>query len=136
VDLLFSAPGGGGVGGATPADPRIPPPPAEQAFWAASASGPGEQSIEWSVTGGSWTFVVMRADAARGVVADASATTRVPFLDWAAGKVTTEVIVGGLVLVGVGVLLLVLGLRGRRTRPPQGPTEAPLDPPVDPVGRF
>ena len=136
VDLLFSAPGGGGVTAATPSDPRIPAPPAEQACWAASAAGPGEQSIEWSVTGGRWTFVVMRADAARGVVADASASPRVPFLDWAASKVTTEVIVGGLVLAGIGVLLLVLGLRGRRRTPPQGPTEAPLDPPVNPVGKF
>jgi hypothetical protein len=136
ADLLFSAPGGGGVSAAAPPDPRIPAPPAEQAFWAASSAGRGEQSIEWGVEGGAWTFVVMRADGARGVVADVSASTEVAFLDWAASRVTTEVIVGGLLLVVVGVLLLVLGLRGRRRGPPPGPTEAPLDPPVNPVGKF
>ena len=136
VDLLFSAPGGGGVPGFTSTDPRIPGPPAAQAIWAESSAGAGEQSIEWSVRGGQWTFVVMRADGRRGVVADVSATTRVPFLDWAAGKSTNAVILGGGVLILVGLVLVVLGLRGRGRSRPRGPTEFPGDAPPNPVGKF
>lgn len=134
-DLVFSAPRGGGIGSAAPDDPRIPAPPSEQGLWSASASGTGEQSLEWDVRGGDWSFVVMRASGQRGVAADVRVAVRVPFLDWAARHVTPEVIVLGLVLIVAGIVLMVLGLRGRR-RPPGGPTVAPEHPPVNPVGKF
>src|SRR4029453_17198201 len=44
-------------------------PPADQTFWAASATGAGEQTLEWEPEDGSWNVVVMNADASRGVAA-------------------------------------------------------------------
>src|SRR4029453_11053818 len=39
--------------------------PAAQTFWAASATGAGEQTLEWEPENGSWNAVVMNADASR-----------------------------------------------------------------------
>ncbi len=47
-------------------------PPAEQTFWVASATGAGEQTLEWEPEDGSWNVVVMNADGSRGVAADLS----------------------------------------------------------------
>lgn len=44
--------------------------PSEQGFWVASAAGPGNQSLDWSIESGTWSVVVMNADAARWVSAD------------------------------------------------------------------
>ena len=38
---------------------RVPlPPPGEQRIWAATAEGPGLQSVTWDVEGGNWSIVV------------------------------------------------------------------------------
>src|SRR5690606_34269097 len=49
-----------------PAD-TTPAPPAEQGFWAASATG---QDLVWDVADGDWTVVVMNPDGSAGVRAD------------------------------------------------------------------
>jgi hypothetical protein len=38
------------------------PPPADQTFWIASASGTGTQTLEWDVTSGTYSLVFMNAD--------------------------------------------------------------------------
>ena len=45
---------------------RTPAPPAQQDFWAARASGPGQQTLNWDLQGGTWSLVVMNADAVAG----------------------------------------------------------------------
>lgn len=57
--------------------------PATRGFWVASATGRGEQTAEWDVSGGRWGAVVMRADARRGVDADVSAGAKLDWLLWA-----------------------------------------------------
>jgi hypothetical protein len=47
-------------------------PPESETFWAASASGSGEQTLEWDPADGDWRAVVMNADATRAVSADMS----------------------------------------------------------------
>ena len=47
-----------------------PSAPSGQEFWVASADGPGTQTLDWSVESGTWSVVVMNADAARWVSAD------------------------------------------------------------------
>ena len=47
-------------------------PPGQQQFWAASVSGSGDQTLIWPTEPGSWTVVLMNADADPGVAADVS----------------------------------------------------------------
>ena len=91
-----------------------PGPPGEQTFWAASASGSGEQSATWEAESGEWTIVVMNADASRGVSADVSAGAKANFLPWLAIGL---LIAGALVLVG-GVAMIVIGARGATSAAP------------------
>jgi len=51
-------------------EPRTPP--ARQTFWVASATGSGEQTLEWDPEDGDWRAVIMNEDASRGVAADMS----------------------------------------------------------------
>ena len=44
--------------------------PAEQTFWAASTTGAGRELLTWDVDAGSWSLVVMNADASRTVAAE------------------------------------------------------------------
>jgi Domain of unknown function (DUF4389) len=46
--------------------------PDTQRFWVSSATGTGEQTLEWDPQDGDWRAVVMNADATRGVAADLS----------------------------------------------------------------
>ena len=107
------------VGSGAPAAP-----PAQQSFWAESASGTGTQSFQWDVQDGTWRVVVMNANGSPGVNADLSVGAELPNLIWFGIGL---IVVGGIVL-GVGVFLIVLGARERRTTPPPSPqpaTEAP-----------
>jgi hypothetical protein len=44
--------------------------PVRQTIWAASATGPGAQTVSWEVADGNWAFLVMNADGSRAVAAD------------------------------------------------------------------
>jgi uncharacterized protein DUF4389 len=46
--------------------------PDTQRFWVGSATGSGEQTLEWDPKDGDWRAVVMNANATRGVAADLS----------------------------------------------------------------
>jgi hypothetical protein len=48
----------------------VPMAPGGEGFWAASIEGAGPQTLDWSLESGSWTVVVMNADASAGVDAD------------------------------------------------------------------
>ena len=70
-------------------------PPAEQSFWTASATGSGEQTLDWDPEDGTWNIVVMNADGSQGVAAELSIGAELDPLIW----------------IGVG-LLLAGGLLG------------------------
>jgi hypothetical protein len=74
---------------------RRPASPADQRIWAASAHGPGTQTLTWDLEDGHWSVVVMNEDGSRGVDARISAGAKVPFLATA-----------GWVSIGAGLLLL------------------------------
>jgi hypothetical protein len=57
-------------------------PPGEQRFWVASASGAGEQTLEWNPEDGDWRAVVMNADASRGVASDLSIGAELDAVLW------------------------------------------------------
>lgn len=79
---------------------RRPAPPAGEDIWAASTEGAGRQTLDWNITDGNWSVVVMNADGSRDVDADVSAGVKIGFLEplgWG--------------LIGGGALLL-LGAAG------------------------
>ena len=91
----------------------VPPAPATQTFWVASASGAGSRSLTWQVRSGAFAVVVMNADGSAGVRTTASVGARVPV-----------VLFAGLVLTAAGVLLAagaaVAFIRRRPGRSPRG----------------
>ena len=87
---------------------RVPARPADQGFWAASASGTGEQQLEWNLRSGSWAVVIMNADASAPVVVDMKAGARSNLL-W---PVFVGLLAGGIVFLLIGVPLIVLGAAG------------------------
>ena len=86
-------------------------PPTDQDFWTVSASGPGEQQLDWEARGGRWSVVVMNADGAPGVAADVEVGAR----SGAVTPIAIGLLVMGGVLTAVALALVVVGARGRRT---------------------
>jgi hypothetical protein len=87
---------------------KVPAKPAGQGFWAASATGAGEQQLEWDLRSGSWAVVIMNADASAPVAVDMKAGARSNLL-W---PVFTGLLIGGIVFLLIGVPLIVLGAAG------------------------
>jgi hypothetical protein len=93
------------VDGGTPASP-----PGAQRFWVASATGSGPQTVVWDPTRGSWTVVVMNADARPGIAVGADLGARMPALVW----ITLGVLTFGVLLLLGGGFLVASAIRGRR----------------------
>jgi Domain of unknown function (DUF4389) len=93
-------------------------PPGEQDFWAAAASGSGQQSAVWQAESGDWTIVLMNADGSPGIAADLSAGAEANFLLWLAVGL---LVAGALILAG-GVTMIVFGVRGASARPVAAPS--------------
>lgn len=51
--------------------------PGAETFWSAWTQGPGTQVLDWDIESGSWTVVVMNADATSGVEADLAIGARI-----------------------------------------------------------
>ena len=86
-------------------------PPGEQDFWAAEAEGSGEQTLTWDADFGRWSVVVMNADGARGIAAEADAGVK---LDWGIWAGLGLLVVGLLMSAGAVAVILALGRRADR----------------------
>jgi hypothetical protein len=71
--------------------------PAAQHFWAAHASGSGEQTLTWKVRSGNWRVIVMNANGTRDVTSDLSIGASFPHLQTI-----------GIAALGAGLLILLL----------------------------
>ncbi|MBT2554781.1 DUF4389 domain-containing protein [Arthrobacter sp. ISL-5] len=102
---------------------RTPAGPGAQGFWAASAEGTGTQELRWDVRPGSWTVVVMNADASTPVATDLQAGVRSELL-W---PLFLWLLISGIVLLAIGVPLIVAGAAGlgRHGPPPHYPAAGP-----------
>jgi hypothetical protein len=96
-------------------------PPTDQAFWAASASGVGQQTLTWKVREGDWSVVLMNADGSREVAADVDLGAKLAWLLW----VAIGVLIGGVLVTGGSAALVVLA--ARRPRPPPAPSAPPTE---------
>jgi hypothetical protein len=109
---MRTEPGGGGS--------RTPDPPEEQSFWVAKSQG-ASATLDWALTGGDWTMVIMNADGSADVSVTASGTLSLPAL----GPIGVALLVVGLgVLVG-GILLTISG--SKTPRPGRAPPPRPDD---------
>lgn len=73
--------------------------PGEQGFWVASVEGPGSQNLDWSIESGTWSVVVMNADATSAVSTDVAFGVKVD-------NIATFMWIG----FGAGLVLGLLGL--------------------------
>ena len=102
-----------------------PPNPTLQSFWVAKSTGASRARVVWPVSDGSYRVVMMRADASTGLIADAHFGLTIPHI----GSIAIGLLIGGLVVLAVGIVLLVFGIRSK-SRPsasnyPYTPTSPP-----------
>ena len=104
-----------------------PEAPGAQDFWVSSAEGPGTQQIDWDLTSGRWSVVVMNADASPGVAVALQAGLRFGFL----GPLALGLLLVGLLILLIGLVLTVFGAvgLGRGTPPATASGAAPGIPP-------
>jgi len=99
---------------------RAPVPPADGPRWTASASGPGEQTLDVPVRAGGQRLVVMNAGGGAGVDVTAALSVRAPFLR----RLGLGLLLAGAVVAPVGGVLLATGVRRvLRSRPPRVESE-------------
>jgi hypothetical protein len=91
----------------TIAGTKAPAAPATRTIWAASATGTHDVSVNWRLQKGTWSVVVMNADASRGVHADVDLGAKVPHLGW----ILAGLFGGGGILGAASALLIVIGAR-------------------------
>ncbi len=93
---------------------RAPTPPGDEDFWVASDEG-ADASLDWIVQQGSWTVVIMNADASRAVDVTGDVAVTIPIL----GTVGIALLLVGLIMVVAGVVLTIAG-----AKMPKQPTAA------------
>lgn len=81
-----------------------PTPPGDQHIWVASESGTGTQTLTWEPTNGSWTVVVMNADASPAVRVTADVGAELPSL-----TAIAVVSIALAVLILMAAVLLIVG---------------------------
>ena len=82
-------------------------PPGSQTFWAASATGSGEQTLDWKPDDGDWRAVVMNADATRGVSADMSIGAELDAVLW----IGIGMLAAGALLAALAAIAVTAGVR-------------------------
>jgi len=88
-------------------------PPSGQSFWVASATGAGEQTLEWEPRSGSWSVALMNADGSRGVSADLSIGAELDDIIW----IAVGLLVAGALLAALAALAITAGIRSGRRAP-------------------
>ena len=109
---------------------KVPAPPGTQGFWAASASGAGTQTLYWDVTEGSWSAVVMNADASKAVDVRMTLAAKAGFVF----ALAIGLLAGGAALAAAGGSMIYAGGRSRPDGPVPTPAGAP--PAVPPQGGY
>ena len=83
--------------------------PGTEDFWVASAAGRGTQTLAWTPVTGSWTVVLMNADARPGLDVSADLGARMPAVLWLA----VGLLSAGAVLIAGGAFLIAGAIRRR-----------------------
>jgi len=101
-------------------------PPAEEGFWAVSASGSGTQELIWDVEEGRWVAVLMNADGSPGVIADVTVGAK----SSAVLPIGISMLFIGILFLAAAVVIIVLAATaGRRIeKAPAEPAPIPAEP--------
>jgi len=83
--------------------------PASQNFWAASASGTGTQTVQWAVSGGRYSVVLMNADGSAPIDAQVAVGLKIPAILHGIGL---GLLIGGIILLVGGGVMLFFGIKG------------------------
>jgi hypothetical protein len=100
---------------------RTPDPPEQQSFWVAKDQGT-TANLQWPLSGGDWTLVIMKADGSSDVSVTASGTLRMTAL----GPISIGLLVVGITILVGGILLTISGSKTPRMRggtPPPRPDD-------------
>jgi hypothetical protein len=100
---------------------KTPQTPASQAFWAATATGAGTQTLLWDVTGGSWSVVVMNADGSPEVTVEANLAAKIKHLV----AIAIGLLAAGLAILAGAVTMIFFGARRRRGPSAPGTSKDP-----------
>ena len=85
--------------------------PGEQAFWVASASGAGEQVLDWEVEDGDWVIAAMNQDGSRGIDADLSIGAELDWVLW----LGIGFLAAGVLLGALAAAIIYAGIPKHRT---------------------
>ncbi|HSW58538.1 MAG TPA: hypothetical protein VLH15_09060 [Dehalococcoidales bacterium] len=85
------------------------PAPASQNFWIASVQGTGAQTLEWEISSGRYSAVLMNADGSSPIYSEVSVGIKIPGVFHALG---IGLLVTGTVLLLGGGLMIFWGARG------------------------
>jgi Domain of unknown function (DUF4389) len=85
-------------------------PPGDETFWVASATGAGEQTLDWDPEDGNWRAVVMNADGTRGVSTELSIGAELDQVIWIGIGL---LVAGGLLAAGAALAITAGVRRGR-----------------------
>ena len=84
-------------------------PPGDETFWVASASGSGEQTLDWKPEDGDWRVIVMNDDASRGAESELSIGAELDSVIW----VGIALLVAGALFAAGAALAITAGARRR-----------------------
>ncbi|MCP3988744.1 MAG: hypothetical protein GY724_06710 [Actinomycetia bacterium] len=87
--------------------------PGTKGFWVVSASGSGEQTLDWTIESGEWAVVIMNADGSPGVSADVRFGVQTPSVLFPIGL--ASLVVGLPALIGGARLISSLPPRPEET---------------------
>ena len=84
----------------------VPTRPGSQTMWEVSTEGAAVQTLDWSLESGSWTVVLMNADASAGVDADLALGAKISnivAISWIVMAIGIVSVLGGMYLVYRGI---------------------------------
>ena len=81
--------------------------PTTQDLWLESVNGPGTQTLDWDMQGGTWSLILMNEDGSAGVDLSIVLGVKIPWL-FGTGL---GLLLGGIVALPIGTLMIVLAVR-------------------------
>jgi hypothetical protein len=132
VDRVVQVNWPGGVRTQNTPGSRTPRPPGDQPFWQAMDEGAGERTVQWTVSDGDWSIVVMNEDASRGIDVFGSVEVKVPVL----GPASIILLVVAILMLAGGIALTVSGARTPKRRESSPGAPGAAAPSVAPVTRV
>ena len=81
--------------------------PTTQDLWLKSVNGPGTQTLDWDMQGGTWSLILMNEDGSAGVDLSIVLGVKIPWL-FGTGL---GLLIGGIVTLPLGTLMIILAVR-------------------------